>query len=244
MTGNLGSRLRQQRESQHIALSDIAAATKIQASFFEGLERDDISRWPAGIFRRAFVRAYADAIGLDPEAICREFVERFPEPVLPIAPPRLTPPMNLSPWASEALVRSVGEESSSLALRLTLADTPLTRAAAALSTSVTRGLAVACDATVPLTIALAAFIVFGHFWMPLALAALGYCLGSLFFVGTTPGLWLLTPRWQPVLEETRAESASDQDIVYQPVDMNSVYQPVDMNSVYQPVDMSSTRVGA
>ena len=85
MTGNLGSRLRQQRESQHITLSDIAAATKIQASFFEGLERDDISRWPAGIFRRAFVRAYADAIGLDPEAVCREFVERFPEPVLPIA---------------------------------------------------------------------------------------------------------------------------------------------------------------
>jgi hypothetical protein len=108
------------------------------------------------------------------------------------------------------------------ALRLTLADTPLSRAAAAIPPSAMRALAVACDATVPLTIALAVFVVFDRFWMPLALASLGYCLGSLWFVGTTLGLWLLTPRLQTRPEEVPME-LSPEEIVYQPVDMDTTH---------------------
>jgi hypothetical protein len=33
--------------------------------------------------RRSFVRAYAQAIGLDPEAVAREFAEEFPDPAQP-----------------------------------------------------------------------------------------------------------------------------------------------------------------
>lgn len=80
MNESFGARLRRQRERQHITLGQIAASTKIQASLFEGLERNDVSRWPGGIFRRSFIRAYAEAIGLNPDQICREFLERFPEP--------------------------------------------------------------------------------------------------------------------------------------------------------------------
>ena len=42
---------------------------KVSLPLLEGLEADDISRWPGGIFRRAFVRAYAEAVGLDPDAV-------------------------------------------------------------------------------------------------------------------------------------------------------------------------------
>ncbi|MBM3772440.1 MAG: helix-turn-helix domain-containing protein [Acidimicrobiia bacterium] len=79
MNESFGARLRRQRERQHITLGQIAASTKIQASLFEGLERNDVSRWPGGIFGRSFIRAYAEAIGLNPDQICREFLERFPE---------------------------------------------------------------------------------------------------------------------------------------------------------------------
>lgn len=57
----------------------MATATKIKPSVFEELERGDVSTWPSGIFRRAFVRAYATAIGLSPESFIEEFVQLFPE---------------------------------------------------------------------------------------------------------------------------------------------------------------------
>ncbi len=75
-----GPRLRQERERRHISLTSIAENTKISRSLLEALERDDVSRWPTGIFRRSFVRSYAQAIGLDPEDVVREFAERFPDP--------------------------------------------------------------------------------------------------------------------------------------------------------------------
>ena len=80
---SFGGRLRRERERRHIALSTLSANTKISVSLFEGLEREDLSRWPPGIFRRAFIRAYADGIGLDAEAITREFLDRFPDPLEP-----------------------------------------------------------------------------------------------------------------------------------------------------------------
>ncbi|HTM25694.1 MAG TPA: helix-turn-helix domain-containing protein [Vicinamibacterales bacterium] len=90
MPKTFGARLRQRREHQQIALSTIAEQTKISLPLLEGLERGDISHWPAGIFRRAFIRAYAVAIGLDPDATVREFLELYPDPVeataLPAAP--------------------------------------------------------------------------------------------------------------------------------------------------------------
>lgn len=80
MLESFGARLRRRREEQGIALATIAADTKIKLSLFEGLERDDVSHWPSGIFRRAYIRTYAQAIGLDPDAIAREFLIAHPDP--------------------------------------------------------------------------------------------------------------------------------------------------------------------
>src|SRR5579862_8518934 len=85
MPESLGARLRQQRERQHISLATIAEQTKIGLSLLDALERDDVSHWPAGIFRRAFVRAYAHAIGLEPDVVVREFLEVHPDPAEVVA---------------------------------------------------------------------------------------------------------------------------------------------------------------
>ena len=79
MTSSFGARLRQHREDRGIALSVIAGQTKIKMSLLEGLERDDLSHWPPGIFRRAYLRAYAHAIGLNADTLVREFLEIYPE---------------------------------------------------------------------------------------------------------------------------------------------------------------------
>ena len=66
---------------QQIALTAIAAETKIKLSLLEELERDDVSLWPEGIYRRAHLRAYAQAIGLEPDVVVREFLELHPDSV-------------------------------------------------------------------------------------------------------------------------------------------------------------------
>ena len=81
MHESFGARLRRHREEQQVALVTIAEQTKIKLSLLEDLERDDISHWPAGIFRRAFIRSYANALGLDPDTTVREFAEAHPSPV-------------------------------------------------------------------------------------------------------------------------------------------------------------------
>src|SRR5882757_3941239 len=81
MPESFGARLRQRRERQQIALTTIAEQTKIKVSLLEGLERDDVSHWPVGIFRRAFVRSYACAIGLEPTSVLEEFLALHPDPL-------------------------------------------------------------------------------------------------------------------------------------------------------------------
>lgn len=75
---DFGPGLRRERERRGISLQQIADQTKISAWFFAALERNDLSRWPSGIFRRAFVRAYAEVVGLDPDAVVCKFVQLFP----------------------------------------------------------------------------------------------------------------------------------------------------------------------
>jgi cytoskeleton protein RodZ len=85
MLESFGARLRRRREEQQIALATIAEQTKIKVSLLEALERDDVSHWPSGIFRRAFIRAYAHSVGLNPDAIVAEFLELYPDPIEDLA---------------------------------------------------------------------------------------------------------------------------------------------------------------
>jgi hypothetical protein len=87
MSESFGTRLRRHRERRGVTVAEIAEQTKIKASLLEGLERDDVSQWPAGIFSRAYVRAYAVAIGFDADSAVREFVQLHPAPVVPVEVP-------------------------------------------------------------------------------------------------------------------------------------------------------------
>jgi hypothetical protein len=185
MTQALGARLRHERERRQIDLATIATSTKVNAALFEGLERDDISRWPAGIFRRSFVRAYAAAIGLDPEATLREFLEQYPEPIDP------------SPKArgdQQASVVALARRPNT-GLRLTLDDAPeffdIGRAVAAVGK---RAAAVILDGGIVSAAAFGSYVVLGKFWMPLAVASLVYSIASTLFLTRTPGVRLFLSR--------------------------------------------------
>jgi len=76
----LGPHLRRERERRGVTLDQIAEQTKIKRSLLAALERGDVAAWPGGLYRRAFFRAYVDAIGLDGAALIGEFVRLFPDP--------------------------------------------------------------------------------------------------------------------------------------------------------------------
>jgi cytoskeleton protein RodZ len=60
--------LRRARERLGLSLRDISDRTKIRTSILGSIERNEIDRLPPAIFTRAFVRAYAREVGLDPQA--------------------------------------------------------------------------------------------------------------------------------------------------------------------------------
>jgi len=178
---SFGGRLRRERERRQIALSSLSANTKIGVALFEGLEREDLSRWPPGIFRRAFIRAYAEGIGLDADEVTREFLERFPDP-LELVSSAATGPVSPSAAAREPV------------LRLTLADTGASFVGGAAVLDMRHRLAaVACDAGVVLAIALSVFVVGGMFWLPQAVSTLGYYMLGILLLGNTRGVCLWAP---------------------------------------------------
>ena len=72
-----GERLKRQRERRSVTLESISEATKIAAPLFAALERGDCSKWPAGLYGRAYVRAYAEAIGLNGDETVEDFAAIF-----------------------------------------------------------------------------------------------------------------------------------------------------------------------
>jgi cytoskeleton protein RodZ len=75
---DVGACLRDARERRGLSLAQIATSTRISIQALDALERNDIARLPGGIFTRAFVRGYAQEVGLDPEEMVRDFIEQFP----------------------------------------------------------------------------------------------------------------------------------------------------------------------
>jgi cytoskeletal protein RodZ len=86
-----GPNLRRARVQAGVSLRTIVEATNVNEALWQGLERNDFSRWPNGISARAFVRTYALMVGVDPEAtvddFCRWFAQgdRRAEPVLRVS---------------------------------------------------------------------------------------------------------------------------------------------------------------
>jgi transcriptional regulator with XRE-family HTH domain len=74
-----GPNLRRIRVQRGISLEQLAASTKVSVALWKGLERNDFSRWPGGIYARSYVRDYAAAIGVDPESTVDDFCRWFPQ---------------------------------------------------------------------------------------------------------------------------------------------------------------------
>jgi hypothetical protein len=72
------TRLRRYRQRNAISLDEISSATRVKRELLEALENNDLADWPRGLYARAWIRAYATAVGLDPIDTVDEFCRLFP----------------------------------------------------------------------------------------------------------------------------------------------------------------------
>lgn len=77
--GQLGTKLKQARLEQGLSLEQLNERTKIQKHHLEGIETGDYSAIPGGFYVRAFIKRYAQAVGMDGDALLREHKSELPE---------------------------------------------------------------------------------------------------------------------------------------------------------------------
>jgi cytoskeletal protein RodZ len=71
---SFGEEIRRERELREITLREISEATKISMRYLDALERNDFRHLPGGVFNKGFVRAYAQFIGADAEAMVNAYL--------------------------------------------------------------------------------------------------------------------------------------------------------------------------
>ncbi|MBB6735494.1 helix-turn-helix domain-containing protein [Cohnella zeiphila] len=80
---DLGLLLRKAREQKGYSLDDVQEATKIRKRYLEAIEQGDYKVLPGSFYVRAFVKTYAETVGLDAEEVLRLYHKELPRPATP-----------------------------------------------------------------------------------------------------------------------------------------------------------------
>jgi len=77
----LGKTLREAREQKGYTLDDIHNMTKIQKRYLEAIEEENLDALPGHFYARAFIKSYAEAVGLDPAIVLEQIKSsELPQP--------------------------------------------------------------------------------------------------------------------------------------------------------------------
>ena len=76
----LGQRLKEAREEKGISIEDLQKVTKIQKRYLLAIEEGNLDTLPGKFYARAFVKSYAEAIGLDTDELFDNYSEELPNP--------------------------------------------------------------------------------------------------------------------------------------------------------------------
>jgi cytoskeletal protein RodZ len=74
----LGNRLKEARLAKNLSLDDLQSMTKIQKRYLVGIEEGNYSSMPGNFYVRAFIKQYAEALGLSPEEIFETYKSEIP----------------------------------------------------------------------------------------------------------------------------------------------------------------------
>lgn len=75
----VGYTLRQERERQNLTVKDIEEGTSIRALYIESIEAGEYDKLPGAIYTKGFIKNYAKFLGLDADALAKEFAKDLTE---------------------------------------------------------------------------------------------------------------------------------------------------------------------
>ena len=102
----LGSALKSAREANGLNLDDLQRLTKIQKRYLIGIEKGNYDMMPGKFYVRAFIKQYAEAVGLEPEEVFEQYKNDIPsvrEDELPEQLSRVQSKKTMSPAQSKLL---------------------------------------------------------------------------------------------------------------------------------------------
>jgi cytoskeletal protein RodZ len=100
-----GNILRSERKKQNKSLSGIAKSLKINVEYLEAIEEDKYSLLPAEVYTKAYLRLYAESLGLESDYILSLYkIEPETVPVQETEPPPEKEPFNYKPLFITAAV--------------------------------------------------------------------------------------------------------------------------------------------
>lgn len=76
---DIGDKLRSAREAKGLTIADIEKTTKIQGRYLQAIEQNDFDKLPGDFYARAFIRQYAQIVGLDGKELLSEYHKDVPE---------------------------------------------------------------------------------------------------------------------------------------------------------------------
>ncbi|PAV30068.1 helix-turn-helix domain-containing protein [Virgibacillus profundi] len=75
----IGARLKEAREANNISLDSLQETTKIQKRYLLAIEEGNFHILPGKFYARAFIKEYANAVGLNPNDLLEEYKEEIPK---------------------------------------------------------------------------------------------------------------------------------------------------------------------
>ncbi|KIY20524.1 MULTISPECIES: helix-turn-helix domain-containing protein [Mesobacillus] len=102
----LGNILKEAREAKGLSLDELQSITKIQKRYLMGIEDGNYSIMPGKFYVRAFIKQYAEAVGLDPDQLFEQYKSEIPTTYneeLPEQLSRVQSRKSLSPETSKIL---------------------------------------------------------------------------------------------------------------------------------------------
>ncbi|MDF2644673.1 MAG: hypothetical protein K0Q73_478 [Paenibacillus sp.] len=79
---DLGHILRKTRQEKKISLDDLQEVTKIRKRYLEAIEEGNYKVLPGSFYVRAFIKSYAEAVGLDPTEVLNMYQTTNPSPTV------------------------------------------------------------------------------------------------------------------------------------------------------------------
>lgn len=76
---DIGARLKEARVSKGMSLDELQEITKIQKRYLAAIEEGKLEILPGKFYAKAFIKEYANAVGIDPSELLEEHKEEIPE---------------------------------------------------------------------------------------------------------------------------------------------------------------------